>query len=80
MDSKRNFTKKRIIPLLVPREYIVPPLEPVVFLPKLKMVVKRLRDGSTPVERHFTMNPPKKHQEFGTRVQGEISKNLKNST
>lgn len=44
---------------------------------KLKIVLKRLRVCSIPIERHLAVKPQMKCQEFGTMVQGEFSKTLK---
>lgn len=49
MDSGRNPLEKRIVPLLVLREYVVPPSKLGVFA-EIKDL-KRLRDGFTLAER-----------------------------
>lgn len=45
MNSKRNSLKKRIFPLLVPREYVVLPSEPGVFI--------KIEDSSKEIKRRF---------------------------
>lgn len=79
MDCERNFPEKRVIPLLVPREYIVPPPELGVFT-KIKDSSKEVKGLFCPQGKAFAMNQQIKCQEFSAKMQGKISKNLKSST